>query len=91
MLLQDKYKDISGVTEWFQAKKQELESAGSTNQATTSTSALGVSQAKKTAALLGLPVSSHIWRPPRIDQERFQVDRVPQNVNEERRHQNGLM
>lgn len=72
----DKYKNIPGVTEWFQAKKTELEkqtSGGGTSSAPSAPSnqAANSAQAKKNAALLGLPLSSHVWRPPRIDQERF--------------------
>ena len=57
-----KYKDIDGVSDWFLAKKSEIEKLESVNGVG---SGLGAYQKK--SIYLSLPLNNHTWRPPRID------------------------
>ncbi len=64
-LLTNKYKDIHGVADWMQMKRAEAEKGGN------------VQHKKGTMQMLSSNI--HAWRPPRIDSNRYQTERLPTN------------
>ena len=61
-----KYQDISGVSDWFLKKRLEMEKGAGPSSRDT-----GPNLPAKKSIYNYLPLSTHSWRPPRIDKVKY--------------------